>query len=163
MVPVTCEVIWRELTEDELRDLREVHEKAVAYVPAEQSEARIDLTAEHVAVLNLNEIAGPRSLPIFCGPAEGTAISLAQQGVETERPMTHDLLRDVVATLGGQAREVRITELRDTTFYAELVVADTSGEERIVSCRPSDGVALAVRAGIPILVAEPLFELGDRE
>ncbi len=75
--------------------------------------------------------------------------------------MTHDLLRDVVAVM-GQAREVRITDLRDKTYYAELVVADTRGTEKIVPCRPSDGIALAVRADIPILVAEALFAAGTK-
>ena len=70
--------------------------------------------------------------------------------------MTHDLLRDVVAAM-GEAREIRIIELRDTTFHAELIVVDSAGSERAVSCRPSDGIALAVRAGIPILVNDTLL------
>lgn len=70
--------------------------------------------------------------------------------------MTHDLLRDVVAAM-GEVREVRITENRDTTFFAELLVTDRAGGEQVVSCRPSDGIALAVRASVPILVAEDLL------
>ncbi len=107
-------------------------------------------------MLLLTETGGTRQLPIFCGPFEAAAITLAQEGIETERPMTHDLLRDIVEAL-GDAREVRITELRDTTYFAELTVTDKADEERTVSCRPSDGIALAVRTNIPILVAEELF------
>jgi bifunctional DNase/RNase len=70
--------------------------------------------------------------------------------------MTHDLLRDVVGAL-GEARDVRITDLRDKTFFAELVVTDRGGAEQTVSCRPSDGIAFALRAQIPILVEESLM------
>jgi bifunctional DNase/RNase len=100
---------------------------------------------------------GARVLPIACGPVEATAVSMVQQNIKTPRPMTHDLLLDVVRAM-GEAREVRITELRGTTFFAELIVTDTNGGERTVSCRPSDGIALAVRAEIPVLVQEALFE-----
>ena len=115
------------------------------------------LTLPHV---HLTEVDGTRRMWFLCRPPEGTAIQWALEGVHLERPMTHDMLRDVVAAM-GDAKEVRITELRDTTFYAELVVTDRARAEQTISCRPSDGVALAVRAQIPILVAEPLLTTPD--
>ena len=74
--------------------------------------------------------------------------------------MTHDFLRDVVAAM-GTAREVRITDVRDGTFFAELVVIEKDDSERIIDCRPSDGIALALRADIPILVNESLMRDPD--
>ncbi len=163
MVRVTCEVTSRKLTDEQLQKMGERLSEAAARMSETQPGVQLAPPAagDEVPVLLLTEVGGARTLPIFCGPFEATAIALAQQGIETERPMTHDLLRDVVSAL-GEAREVRITELRDGTFFGELSVIDTSGEERTVSCRPSDGIALAVRANIPILVNEPLFEEGNR-
>lgn len=154
MVPVTCTIRIRKLTEDERRELNEQVQRRQAEAGDTRKNASYD-AEQHVMVLR--EVDGERVLSIMCGRVEGTAIALAQQGVETQRPLTHDLLRDVVSAMGA-AREVRITELRDGTFYAELLVADASDSERVISCRPSDGIALAVRTGIPILVAESLFE-----
>jgi hypothetical protein len=161
MVPVTCEVTTRKVSGEQLQKMREMAATAAARLSETHPLVRVEPPSEEEQpVLLLKEIDGSRSLPIFCGPFEATSIALAQEGVETERPMTHDLLRDVVTAL-GEAREVRITELRGSTFFAELVVTDSAGEQRTVSCRPSDGIALAVRAGIPILVAEPLFVEGN--
>jgi len=88
-------------------------------------------------------------LPIFIGQAEATAIALSLEGVETPRPMTHDLLRDVLMVLAAQLSKVVITDLRDKTFFAELHLT-VDGKEQIVSCRPSDAMALAVRTEAPI-------------
>lgn len=160
MIPVTCEVRLETLTEERVRDLRRRVE-LTDQASGDRDEVFRRLldkleSSGGQPVLLLTEIGGARRLPIWCGPVEATAVSIAQEGSETSRPLTHDLLRDVVEAM-GQAREVRITELRDITYFAELVVVDSAGAERTVSCRPSDGIALAVRAGIPILVEESLF------
>src|SRR5918997_4831863 len=92
-------------------------------------------------IVLLREVSGDRYLPIWIGAVEATAIAFAQQGVAPPRPLTHDLLRDVVDAFGQGLDEVRITEVRDGVYYAVLVF--DSGIE--VSARPSDSIALALR------------------
>ena len=92
-------------------------------------------------ILLLKETQGERYLPIWIGAVEAAAIAFEQQGVRPARPMTHDLLREVVRALGATLEAVNITEMRDGIYIAELVF----GDERVVSARPSDAVALAVR------------------
>lgn len=104
-------------------------------------------------VLLLRELHGKRYLPIWIGAVEATAIAFAQQGVQPPRPLTHDLLRDVISGLGRNLVQVRIDKLEDGVFYATLVF-DQDGE---VSARPSDAVALALRADAPIVVAEQVL------
>ena len=101
-------------------------------------------------ILLLKETQGERYLPIWIGAVEAAAIAFEQQGVRPARPMTHDLLREVVPALGATLEAVNITEMRDGIYIAELVF----GDERVVSARPSDAVALAVRTGAPIYGAE---------
>lgn len=98
-----------------------------------------------------------RLLPIWIGHPEATAILLAIEGVETPRPMTHDLLRGVVESLDAYLERVEITRVEEGTFYAALVLR---GEERtrVVDARPSDSIALAVRTGAPIFVAEEVLD-----
>jgi bifunctional DNase/RNase len=105
-------------------------------------------------VLMLRESSGDRYLPIWIGNTEAQAIILEQQGVEPPRPMTHDLFRDVIAALGHSLKEVRIVDLREGTFYADLVFEN----DVRVSARPSDSVALAVRMGVPIHVEEAILD-----
>lgn len=114
---------------------------------------RVEMPSNQPIVL-LREIAGERYLPIWIGAVEATAIAFAQQGVVPARPMTHDLLRDVLDALGAELRQIRITELRDGVFYAVLVFG--SGAE--VSARPSDAIALALRTGTPIFGAEAVLD-----
>jgi bifunctional DNase/RNase len=101
-------------------------------------------------MLLLRETNGDRYLPIWIGSVEATAIALEQQGVKPARPLTHDLLKDVVKALGRRLEQVRITDLQEGTFFAELVF---DGGTR-VSARPSDSVALALRVGVPIHAEE---------
>jgi uncharacterized protein len=103
---------------------------------------RVELPSQQPIVL-LKEAAGDRYLPIWIGAVEATAIAFAQQGIVTARPMTHDLLRDLLDAFGRPLREVTITDLRDGVFYAELVFDDGV----TVSARPSDAIALAMRTG----------------
>lgn len=113
---------------------------------------RVEVPANQ-PILLLRETEGERYLPIWIGSGEATAIALEQQGVQPARPMTHDLLRDVISALGGELKQVRITELQEGTFFAELVF---DGNVR-VSARPSDSVALALRAGVPIHADESVL------
>jgi bifunctional DNase/RNase len=109
-------------------------------------------------VLLLQETSGAgRTLPIYIGPAEAQAIAFAQQGVETPRPMTHDLIKDLLTELGARVECIVITELRDRTFYAELRLL-TGDRRHTVSARPSDAVALAVRVDSPIYAEEELLD-----
>lgn len=105
-------------------------------------------------IVLLREREGDRYLPVWIGAAEAAAIAFAQQGVTPPRPLTHDLLRDVISALGHQLREVRIVELRDNVFYASLVFAE--GVE--VSSRTSDAIALALRAQAPIRVEDAVID-----
>jgi uncharacterized protein len=105
-------------------------------------------------IVLLREVGGDRFLPIWIGAVEATAIAFAQQGVVPPRPMTHDLFKDVLDAVGVTLEQVRITEVRDNTYYAELVFS--GGLE--VSSRPSDSIALALRTGSPIYASEPLLD-----
>jgi bifunctional DNase/RNase len=113
---------------------------------------RVEMPSNQPIVL-LREVDGERYLPIWIGATEATAIAFAQQGVVPARPLTHDLLRDVIGDLGHQLAEVRITELADGVFFA-LLVFDGGVE---VSARPSDAIALALRTGTPIHAAETVL------
>lgn len=112
--------------------------------PLELVGVRVELPANQPIVL-LKEADGSRYLPIWIGAVEATAIAFALQGVETERPLTHDLIVDVFASLGQRLDSVRITALREGTYYAELVLVDADGVEVGVSSRPSDALAIAAR------------------
>jgi bifunctional DNase/RNase len=113
---------------------------------------RVELPSNQPIVL-LKEAQGDRYLPIWIGAVEATAIAYAQQGIVPARPMTHDLFRDALEALGARLTAVRITELRDGIFYAELVF--DGGVE--VSARPSDAIALAIRAGVTIFGEESVL------
>lgn len=118
---------------------------------------RVELPTNNPVVL-LQEAAGARrTLPIFIGAPEATAIAFALQGVATSRPMTHDLFRDVLNAAGVSLERVVITELREGTYYAELHLA-VNGESTVVSSRPSDAIALAARLGSPIYAEDDLID-----
>jgi bifunctional DNase/RNase len=107
-------------------------------------------------LLLLEEVSGERVLPIFIGAPEAAAIAYALQGVTSPRPMSHDLLGNVIKALGAQLFSVEITELIDNTFFANLRLV-RARDEVLVSARPSDAVALALRVGSPILVSDDLM------
>jgi uncharacterized protein len=113
---------------------------------------RVELPANQPIVL-LKEAVGDRYLPIWIGAVEATAIAFAQQGIVPPRPMTHDLLRDVLQALGARLEAIQITELREGVFYADLLFA--GGVK--VSARPSDAIALAIRAGVGIYGSETVL------
>jgi bifunctional DNase/RNase len=114
---------------------------------------RVEMPSNQPIVL-LREVAGERYLPIWIGAVEATAIAFAQQGVVPPRPLTHDLLKDVLEATGNELTEVQITSVTDRVFYANLVFA--SGVE--VSARPSDSIALALRTGTKIVVADDVLD-----
>ena len=110
-------------------------------------------------MLLLQETEGEgRTLPIFIGSPEATAIAYALQGVTMPRPLTHDLMRDMLGALDVTVERVIITELRASTYYAELHLLRANNERTIVSSRPSDAVAVAVRTESPIFVSDELME-----
>ena len=114
---------------------------------------RVEMPSNQPIVL-LREVAGDRYLPIWIGAVEATAIAFAQQGVVPPRPLTHDLLRDVLSATGNELAEVRITEVKDGVFFATLVLS--GGAE--VSARPSDSIALALRTGTRIVCADDVLD-----
>jgi hypothetical protein len=113
---------------------------------------RVEMPSNNPIVL-LREVEGERYLPIWIGAGEATAIANAQHGLVPPRPLTHDLMRDLLVALGQELTQVRITSLEDGVYYAVLVLA--SGVE--VSARPSDAIALALRTGSPIFGAEEVL------
>src|SRR5579872_1639530 len=122
------------------------------------SAVRVDLQS-NTPVLLLTEVEGvtPRTLPIFIGAPEATAIAFALQGVDTPRPMTHDLVKDLLETLDVRLERVLITELRSSTYFSELHLR-RGNDVWTVSSRPSDAVALAVRTASPLFVADDLID-----
>lgn len=122
---------------------------------------RVELPSNQPIVL-LKEVDGDRYLPIWIGAVEATAIAFALQGIQTPRPMTHDLMRDILEETNVSVEAVTISELVDQTFYAEIRMSSSSGAIE-VSSRPSDAIALAVRLGAPIYGAEDVLEAAGIE
>lgn len=129
----------------------------------------IELKVEAIAldsntqpVVVLRDQTGKRSLPIWIGPAEAVAISLALEGQTPPRPMTHDLFCTVLGELGGKVEGVIITDVREQTYYARLLLR-TQGETREIDCRPSDGIAIALRAQAPVMITEELLARVEAE
>lgn len=120
------------------------------------SAVRVDLQSNTPVVL-LQETAGERSLPIFIGAPEATAIAYAVQKVDVPRPMTHDLMRDLVQALGASVTSVVVTEVHDGTYYAVINLV-SAGTAIAISARPSDAIALAARTDAPIYVADELMD-----
>ena len=117
---------------------------------------RVELPSNQPIVL-LKETDGDRYLPIWIGAVEATAIAFALQGIQTPRPMTHDLLRDILAEADVRVERIVISELVDQTFYA-VIRMSSNGQTKEVSSRPSDAIALAVRINAPIFGAEEVLE-----
>jgi bifunctional DNase/RNase len=114
---------------------------------------RVEMPTNQPLVL-LRETEGSRYLPIWIGAVEASAIAYAHQGTETVRPLTHELMQRIVEALGDELDEVRIVDVRDGVFFASLVFA--SGAE--VEARPSDSIALALRAGARIVCTEDVLD-----
>lgn len=108
-------------------------------------------------VVILKEKASDRYLPIWIGPAEADAIAVQLQDVAVARPLTHDLLRSVIDTLGGVVNHVIVNDLSNDTYYARIIL-DVNGGSMEIDSRPSDAIALAVRAKVPIFADEQVLE-----
>jgi bifunctional DNase/RNase len=117
---------------------------------------RVELPSNQPIVL-LKEAEGERYLPIWIGAVEATAIAFALQGIQTPRPMTHDLIRDILRQTDIQVERILINELVEQTFFA-LIRMSQDGKSTDVSSRPSDAIALAVRIEAPIFAAEEVLE-----
>jgi len=115
-----------------------------------------DMVGKQPIVL-LKTVDGNRFLPIWIGHPEAAAILMKLQGAQTPRPMTHDLLNDLLEQLEAKCERVSVTELRDNTFYASITIS-VNGSEIEIDSRPSDAIALAVRAEAPIYAAEDVIE-----
>lgn len=127
-------------------------------VPMELVGVRVELPSNTPIVLlrSANDDSESLMLPIFIGGPEATAIALAHEGVQPPRPMTHDLFAQALEAMEVSVEKVVITELRERTFFAELHMR-SPGEAKVMSARPSDAIALAVRMGIPIFAEDELL------
>jgi bifunctional DNase/RNase len=115
-----------------------------------------DLVGKQPIVL-LKTAEGNKFLPIWIGHPEAAAILMKLQSATTPRPMTHDLVTDMLDQLGAQVTRITVTELRENTFYAQITVQQ-DGSEIDVDSRPSDAIALAIRADAPIFAADDVIE-----
>lgn len=113
-------------------------------------------------VMLLREIEGNRVLPVFIGPAEASAIAYALEGTQFVRPLTLDLMKNLIVGLQGKVSRVIITSLKQETFYAEVVI-ESKDRVLTIDARPSDSVGLAVRAGAPIYVTEAVMDQAGQE
>ena len=107
--------------------------------------------------LLLKEVYGMRRLPIIIGTFEAQAIALEIEGIKPPRPLTHDLVKNLIDNLGAAVTEILIDELKENTFYSKIIL-EVSGMTNEVDSRPSDAIALAVRAGSPIFVSEEVMK-----
>ncbi len=126
-------------------------------IPMEVIGVRVEMPSNQPIIL-LKEIDGSRFLPIWVGAVEATAIAFAQQGVEPPRPLTHDLMNNLVELLDATLTAVHMTEIKDGIFYATMLLRDSTGGQLTISARPSDAIALAVRSHSNILATQELLD-----
>jgi bifunctional DNase/RNase len=125
-------------------------------IEMELTGVRVELPTNQPIVL-LREREGERYLPIWIGAAEAAAIALSLQGVVTPRPMTHDLMKNMLDDLAVEVSRIVVTELRESTFFATIQM-QRDGSTFEISSRPSDAIALAVRMAVPIYASEEVLE-----
>jgi len=125
-------------------------------VEVEIDSIRVSLMSQHRVVI-LKEIDSERFLSIWIGPYEAEAITVSLQELEVSRPLTHDLLRNLLVALGVEVKQVNITELKDDVFHANIIL-NVNGREMEIDSRPSDALALAVRVHVPIFVNETVMD-----
>ncbi len=127
-------------------------------MPVQMELKRIIISEIHEQqMILLKEVEGDRNFSIMIGIFEATSIDRRVKKLPSPRPLTHDLIANVIDNLGGELRDIYISELRDHTYYAKLRIRK-EGEMTEVDCRPSDAIALAVTASVPIYVAEDVLE-----
>jgi len=117
---------------------------------------KVSMISQHRVVV-LKEEDRERYLPIWIGPFEADAITIGLQDVQMTRPLTHDLLKAVIDNMSAFVSHIQVNDLKNDTFYAEIVV-EQNGQKVSVDSRPSDAIALAVRVGVPIYVAESVMD-----
>lgn len=117
---------------------------------------KVSLISQHRVVV-LKEEDTERYLPIWIGPFEADAITIGLQSIEMSRPLTHDLLRSVIEGLKASIAHILVSDLRDDTFFAQIIV-EVNGRRVEIDSRPSDAIALAVRVKVPIFVAESVMD-----
>jgi bifunctional DNase/RNase len=116
---------------------------------------RASLMSEHRVII-LKDINAERYLTIWIGPYEADAIAIRLRNIEVARPLTHDLLNNVIGEMGGEISHIIVSDLRNDTFYARIMV-NVDGQQVEIDSRPSDAIALAVRAEVPIFVEEDVM------
>jgi bifunctional DNase/RNase len=117
---------------------------------------RVSLVTQHRVVI-LKEVNGERHLPIWIGSYEAEAIAMELQGVTASRPLPYDLIRTIIDDMGGTVDRIAVTDLSDDVFYARIVLQQ-KGREVEIDSRPSDAIALAVRARVPIMVDDSVMD-----
>jgi bifunctional DNase/RNase len=133
-------------------------------VKAKVNGLALDVITNSPVVILSSSDSSDRLLPIWIGHYEALAIGMELSGVTSRRPLTHDLLKSVIGTMGGKVQKVEVTELKEQTFYARIFV-EKNGTVLKIDARPSDSIALALKAKVSLYVAEELFQLkrGDEE
>ena len=131
-------------------------------IPVELVGVRVEVPANTPMVLLREQEGRHRLLPIYIGSPEASAIHYALEGIEPPRPFTHDLFVITLGELGASLEKVVVTEMRDRTFFAELHLTTTAGA-KVVSARPSDAIALAVRCSAPIFAGDELLDEHGQE
>jgi bifunctional DNase/RNase len=109
-------------------------------------------------IIILKDVNSDTMLPIWVGAYEANAIALEIEKISPQRPMTHDLLRNVILEMGANVERVVVTELRDNTFFAMIIMKDRAGDSVMIDARPSDAIALALRVDCPIFVNEEVIQ-----
>ena len=130
-------------------------------VEMEVHQVQVSSRAYHRVLLRAKK--GEGNLHIVIGPSEARAISLAHCGQKAQRPLSYDMARALLEEAGASIRQVAITSLQDGIYYAEIRLTDDEGRELVVDSRPSDAIALALRAGAPIFADEDVLEDGRGE
>ncbi len=128
-------------------------------IPVELSRIVIDETSDEQVIV-LREVGGERSFPILIGIFEATVIDRIVKGRGAPRPLTHDLIAEIIHRLGGRLHRAEIDDLKSDTYYAKLVIAldRDKGREVLIDARPSDAVAVALQMGAPLFVAEKVMD-----
>jgi uncharacterized protein len=117
---------------------------------------RVSLMSQHRVVI-LKDVDSDRYLPIWIGPCEADAITVTLQEMEVSRPLTHDLLKNVIGEMGGEVEQIVISDLRSDVFYARIIMA-VGGKRLEIDSRPSDALALAVRLHVPVYIEEAVMD-----